>query len=291
MPKVEWLNNLAINVFGYSESAGVYPLYMTKDHSASSINLLLITEVKDGKTKSHYCWIKDFNRLCFDQTRHKERKHFCLRCISPHSSERTLQEHMIYCRGVDAPPCHVVFPEMNKDGSPPTIKFKNIQHMMKAPYVIYADTESIIRPVDSPNTDTDTVQTSEHVPCSYFYIVVRSDGEVTNMSTYCGEDCMDEFFSDLDCEIEKIREDLKTVRPLEMTQQDWNTHHAATECWICDGPFEDYCDGDTHGLWKVKDNDHITGNIEERLIPNVTCSPDRRLPHTNTSLLPQPEEL
>ena len=50
MPKVERLNNLAINVFVYSESAGVHPLYMTKDLSASSINLLLITEVKDGKT-------------------------------------------------------------------------------------------------------------------------------------------------------------------------------------------------------------------------------------------------
>ena len=70
---------------------------------------------------------------------------------------------------------------------------------------------------------------------------------------------MDEFFLDLECEIEKIREDLKKERPLEMTQKDWNTHHAATECWICDGPFEDYSDGDTHGLWKVKDHDHITG--------------------------------
>ena len=152
-----------------------------------------------------------------------------------------------------------MFPEESADESPPTIKFKNIQHMMKAPYVVYADTESIIKPVDSPNPDSNTVQTSEHVPCSFFYIVVRSDGEVTSMSTYCGEDCMDDFFLDLECEIEKIREDLKKERPLEMTQQDWNTHHAATECWICDGPFEDYSDGDTHGLWKVKDHDHITG--------------------------------
>ena len=157
MPKVERLNNLAINVFGYSESAGVHPLYMTSDLSQDPITLLLITEIQDGKTKSHYCWIKDFNRLCFDQTRHKERKHFCLRCISPHSSERTLQDHMIYCRGVDAPPCHAVFPEVEKDGIPPTIKFKNILHMMKAPYAIYADTESIIKPTASSTTDSNTV--------------------------------------------------------------------------------------------------------------------------------------
>ena len=123
IPNVEHQNNLSITVFGYSESAGVHPLYLTKDHTRDPINLLLITEVKDGKVNSHYCWIRDFNRLCFDQTRNKERKHFCTRCISPHSSERTLQDHMIYCRGVDTPPCHAVFPEVDKDGSPPTIKF------------------------------------------------------------------------------------------------------------------------------------------------------------------------
>ena len=131
--------------------------------------------------------------------------------------------------------------------------------MIKAPYVVYADTESIIRPTTTPTTNSNTTQTSEHVPCSYFYIVVRSDGEVTNMSTYCGEDCMDEFFSNLECEIEKIRNDLKNIRPLEMTKEDRDRHRAADLCWVCDGPFEDYQPGDTHCLWKVKDHDHITG--------------------------------
>ena len=63
IPNVERLNDLAINVFGYSDEAGVHPLYLTKDLTSDPINLLLITEVNDGKTKSHYCWIKDFNRL------------------------------------------------------------------------------------------------------------------------------------------------------------------------------------------------------------------------------------
>ena len=144
IPKVEHQNNLAINVFGYNKESGIHPLYLTKDHTREPINLLLISEVKDGKVNSHYSWIKDFNRLCHDQTKHEHRLHYCLRCISPHSSERTLSDHLIYCRGVDATPCHVVFP----DGSP-TIKFKNSKNMMKAPYVIYADTESIINPLSA----------------------------------------------------------------------------------------------------------------------------------------------
>ena len=258
--KVEQLNDLAINVFGYSKQARIHPLYLSKDHTRDPINLLLITKVEDGKNISHYCWIRDFNRLCCDQNKHGGKTFFCTRCISPHCSERTLSDHLIYCRGVDAPPCHAVFPEVNLESMYlPETKFRHFQNMIKAPYVVYADTESIIRPMTTPTTNSNTTQTSEHVPCSYFYIVVRSDGEVTNMSTYCGEDCMDEFFSDLDCEIEKIRNDLKNIRPLEMTKEDRDRHRAADLCWVCDGPFRPYKDGDNLGLWKVKDHDHITG--------------------------------
>ena len=259
IPNVERLNGLAINVFGYSESAGIHPLYLTKDLNSDPINLLLITKVEDGKTNAHYCWIKDFNRLCFDQTKHANRKHFCLRCISPHSSERTLQDHLIHCKGVDAPPCHAVFPEMNKEGIPPTIKFKNIQHMMKAPYVIYADTESIIRPVTNPHTDSNTVQSSEHIPCSFAYVVVRSDGQVQSEKLYRGEDAMDVLFNWLEQELENIREDLKHIRPLQMTEDDWVNHEKATKCWVCNRGFWKWTPDCEHGLYKVKDHCHITG--------------------------------
>ena len=259
IPNVEHQNNLSINVFGYSESAGIHPLYLTKDHTRDPINLLLITKVEDGKILSHYCWIKDFNRLCFDQNKHHGKTFFCTRCITPHCSERTLNEHQIYCRGVDTPPCHAVYPEKSEDGTNPTIKFKNIQHMMKAPYVIYADTESIIRPVDSPTTDSNTVQSSEHVPCSFAYTVVRSDGQVTSECLYRGEDAMDVFFQQLEDELEEIRKDLKNARPLEMTKEEQEAHNNTGKCCICDGPFRSYKDGDCHGLWKVRDHDHITG--------------------------------
>ena len=204
IPNVEHQNNLSINVFGYSESAGIHPLYLSKDHTRDPINLLLITKVEDGKTKSHYCWIKDFNRLCFEQNKHRGKTFFCLRCISGHCSERTLQDHMIYCRGVDTPPCHAVFPEKSEDGTNPTIKFKNIQNMMKAPYVIYADTEAIIKPTASSTTDSNTVQSSEHIPCSFAYVIVRSDGKVISEKLYRGEDCMDVFFQQLEDELEEI---------------------------------------------------------------------------------------
>ena len=275
IPKVEKQNSLAINVFGYSESAGVHPLYLSKDHTRDPINLLLITKVEDGKVNSHYCWIKNFNRLCSAENKHKGETFFCLRCITPHSSERTLSDHLIHCKGVDAPPCHAVFPQATEDGSPPTIQFKNIQHLMKAPYVIYADTEAIIKPTASSTTDSNTVQTSEHVPCSFAYVIVRSDGKVVSEKLYRGEDAMDVFFQQLEQELENIREDLKHIRPLRMTEEEQEAHNNTGKCWICDGPFKPYKDGDCHGLWKVKDHCHITG--EYRGAAHSKCNQQLRI--------------
>ena len=276
IPNVEHQNNLAINVFGYSkEESGVHPLYLTSDLSQDPINLLLITKVEDGKVNSHYCWIKNFNRLCSAENKHNGETFFCLRCISPHWTKQTLADHLVYCKGVDTPPSHAVYPEKSEDGTNPTIKFEKTQHMMKAPYVIYADTESIIRPVDSPNTDSNTVQTSEHVPCSFAYVVVRSDGKVVSEQLYRGEDAMDVLFNCLEQELENIREDLKHIRPLRMTEDDWVNHEKATKCWICDGPFRSYKDGDCHGLYKVKDHCHITG--EYRGAAHSKCNQQLRI--------------
>ena len=41
-------------------------------------NLLIITE----KDKSHYVFIKDFNRLMFSRTKHKDKKHHCMSCLA-----------------------------------------------------------------------------------------------------------------------------------------------------------------------------------------------------------------
>ena len=284
IPNVEHQNNLSINVFGYSESAGIHPLYLTKDLTSDPINLLLISEVKDGKTNSHYCWIKDFNRLCFEQNKHRGKTFFCTRCISGHCSERTLQDHMIYCRGVDTPPCHAVFPEKSADGSP-TIKFKNIQNMMKATFVIYADTESIIKPTTTPNTNTNTFHTSTHIPCSFAYVIVRSDGKVISEKLYRGEDAMDVFFDYLDGDLQLIREDLKNERTLDNNTVPWDQHNAADTCWICGGPFQSYNCGDKRGMWKVLDHDHITG--EYRGPAHSKCNQQLRISpyHTPVPIL------
>ena len=47
------------------------------------INLMLI---EDG-AKFHYTLIKDFNRLLYNQSKHRKRKCFCGRCLTCYSTK------------------------------------------------------------------------------------------------------------------------------------------------------------------------------------------------------------
>ena len=69
--KIEDRFQMQVNVFGYENK--VYSLYISKKSYNQTLNLLLITE----KNKSHYVFIKDFKRLMFSKTKHKNKKHFC----------------------------------------------------------------------------------------------------------------------------------------------------------------------------------------------------------------------
>ena len=65
--KIEDRFQRQINLFGYENK--VYPLYISKKSYNQTLNILLITK----KDKSHYVFIKDFNRLMFSKTKHKDK--------------------------------------------------------------------------------------------------------------------------------------------------------------------------------------------------------------------------
>ena len=67
--KIERQNNISINIFCYGNKI-IYPLYISSEKFSDSMDLLLIFE----KNKSHYVYIKDFNRLMFNKTKNKNKK-------------------------------------------------------------------------------------------------------------------------------------------------------------------------------------------------------------------------
>ena len=62
--------NINVNVFGYENR--VFLLYVSKKSNEQVLNVLLIS----NEEKSHYVFIKDFNRLMYSKTEHKEKNTF-----------------------------------------------------------------------------------------------------------------------------------------------------------------------------------------------------------------------
>ncbi|XP_065178129.1 uncharacterized protein LOC135808825 [Sycon ciliatum] len=244
--KVEKQNSLAINVFGYEDNV-IYPLLLTKKRGEKVINLLLYQK----EDQNHYCWIKDFSRLCYDQSKHKARKFFCTRCLQPHNTEKSLSNHQEYCDNVTGLSAHMVLPEPDEDGNQPTLKFINHHKMLQCPYVIYADTEALIKKIDGVKSQQ-TSRDSQHVPCGFGYVVVRSDGVMTSQCFYRGVDAMDVFFDKLKAEEKKIQSALNNPAPMDLTKEQEELFRETEDCWICKKKLGDD---------RVRDHDHITGDF------------------------------
>ena len=67
--KVEVKNNICINVLGY-ENVLVFPIYVSRQKFEDFMDLLLLIDDE----KSHYMYIKDFNKFMFHETKNKNKK-------------------------------------------------------------------------------------------------------------------------------------------------------------------------------------------------------------------------
>ena len=86
--KIKVKNNIWINVFGY-ENKLVFPIYVPDKKFEDSMDLLLLID----DSKSHYMYIKDFNRFIFHKTKNKNKKWFYRSCLQCFSSKSLLAEH------------------------------------------------------------------------------------------------------------------------------------------------------------------------------------------------------
>ena len=223
--------NLAINVFGWEKDTVIVHRISSKEKSVKRINLMLIEKGE----KQHYCWVKRESALLFDQSKNRNAKHYCMMCLTGFSRADLLVEHEKYCNGVNGRPTRI---EMPKEGEN-ILAFQNHQKQMKAPYVIYADFEALVKKIQGCEQDREknksyTEKTEWHEACGYSYIVVKSDGEVTGSKVYRGENAVKSFLESIMQEKEKIREMLTEQKPITMTQEDWYDFKNAYNCHICE---------------------------------------------------------
>ena len=137
--KVEKQNIIRINVFGY-ENGQLFPIHISKETFEDQMNLLLITEDE----KKHYVLIKDFNAFMYNQTKHKDKKHFCMFCLQCFSSERILANHVNNCLTVNGAQA-INMPKQGEN----ILRVNNFHKQLPGPFAIYADFEAITKKVQT----------------------------------------------------------------------------------------------------------------------------------------------
>ena len=247
--KIEKQNEININVFGY-EDKQPYPIHVSKEKYEDHMNLLLITENKNN----HYVLIKDFNKFMYNQTKHKERKHFCMYCLQCFSSERVLTDHKENCIQVNGTQA-IKMP--TKDNS--ILKFNNFHKQLPVPFVIYSDFEAITEKIHGcqPNDDKSYTEAYQrHTDCGYGYKVVccYDDKYTKPVQIYRGEKAVYKFMEAMLDEVKYCKKVMKKYfnKPLRMTKDDEEKFQKADECHICN---KKYNENDV----RVRDHCHITG--------------------------------
>ena len=247
--KIEKQNEININVFGYAEKQP-YPIYISKEKHEDHMELLLITKDEN----KHYVLIKDFNKFMFNQTKHKNKKHFCMHCLQCFSSESVLNDHNGNCIQVNGTQA-VKMPD--KDNN--ILKFNNFHKQQAVSFVIYADFEAIIEKISGckPNNDKSYTEAyQKHTDCGYGYKVVccYDDKYTKPVKIYRGEKAVYKF---MEAMLEEVKYCMKTMKkcfnkPFKMTSDDVDAFEKATECHICN---KQYTSEDI----RVRDHCHITG--------------------------------
>ena len=202
--KVKKQNSIRINVFGF-ENEQPFPIHISKETFEDQMNLLLIT--KDEK--KHYVLIKDFNAFMYNQSKHKERKHFCMYCLQCFSSERILANHVINCLTINGAQA-INMPKQGEN----ILKFNNFHKQLPFPFVIYADFEAIMKKAqgckqsEEMEKDKDRRSYTEayqtHKDCGYGYKAVccYDDKYSSDTCIYTGENAVYKF-------MEKMLEEVK----------------------------------------------------------------------------------
>ena len=132
--KIEVKNNICINVFGY-ENGLVFPIYVSDQKFEDSMDLLLLID----DDKSHYVYIKDFDRFMFHKTKDKNKKWFCRSCLQCFCRENVLIKHKEDCLSINGK--QLVKLEKGI--------IENYSKQIPVPFKIYTDFDCNLRGVES----------------------------------------------------------------------------------------------------------------------------------------------
>jgi hypothetical protein len=259
--------DVSVNVFGY-EKKNLSITTSKQEKRKHEVDLLFIS----NDATNHYCLINNFSRLLSSQVSNKEHKRlFCRRCLSSFDNENSLTSHNKYCSQNEA-----VRVELPKPGT--MLSFKHYNRSMKVPFVVYADFESLIKPIDTCQPDPSmsyTKQYQKHTPSSFSYYIKCFDDDIYPQDTVkftaeSEDDDVAQIFIDmLTQDIKKIYEQFKKRKKrMIFTEADEKIYREATVCHICEQELGDD---------RVRDHCHLSGKF--RGAAHESCNLNYKIPN------------
>ena len=143
---------------------------------------------------------------------------------------------------------------MPKEGS--FVEFHDGQNQFKVPFVMYADVQAILKPIEGPSPNPEESHTKEinqHIPSGFCVNSVFAYGDVKDpLKLYRGEDCVEVFCNYVENEVKRLHHMFpeKPMKPL--TNEKWREFNEATNCHICFKEFQELNP-------KVRDHCHYNG--------------------------------
>ena len=168
--------------------------------------------IVDGE-KKHYTAIKNMSRLLSKlngKTRHAY--HYCINCFNGFRTESARDKHYEYCNSNGH--VKVTMPTEKQKW----LKFHDGQYQFKVPFMLYADFESVLKPIDeryryklntmkawkkgkAPYTE----KINKHVPSGWCVHSTFAYGDSPNpLKMYRGKDCVEKFVEYIEEEVKRL---------------------------------------------------------------------------------------
>ena len=250
--KIETQNSIRINVFDYEEKQP-FPIHIPKEMFEDQTNLLVITEDE----KRHYVLIKDFNTFMYNQSKYKERRHFCMYCLQCFLSESILAKHTNSCLMINGKQA-INVPKKGEN----MLKFNKFHKQLPVSFVIYTDFEAITKKVQGCRLNdnksyTEAYHNHEDCGCGYKVVCCYKDNYSKPIQRYRGKNAL---FKSMEKMLEEVQYCKGIVKerfnkPLKMSENDELRFKLMDKCHICN---KKYKDKDV----RVRDHCHVTGKFK-----------------------------
>ena len=259
--KFEFRNQISINLL-VIEGKQIYICREGGNHERI-INLMIITE----NNRKHYVAIKSLSRLLSSKnTNHKGKEYFCMNCLQGFKEESSRNEHLDYCKNNKS--VKVEMPHKN-----PIVQYSDGQFQFKVPFIMYADFESILEPIQglgNNSTISSTRCINNHVPSGWCIRREFAYGNVQNpLKLYHGEDCIKKFCDCIIGEARCLYQSFPEVPMKPLTPKEMDRYKRSERCHICFKLFKE-------DNSKVRDHCHYTGRY--RGSTHTKCNLQYKIP-------------